>query len=482
MNKLKNIKYTSAFACGLLLLSCSAPRHTMKQQQVLPDQFARSMDSTHNIAVISRDQFFKDPLLQALIRDVLEHNPDLNIALQRVHIAGAWFRMSRGALLPSVQASGNTSATKFGKHTMEGVGNYDTNLSPNIEEDQKVGTNPTPDFWLGLSASWELDVWGKLRKLKKAARLRYLASAQGVQLVTAMLTAQTTQLYYELIALDNELRIIRKNVSLQERAVEIVEAQKAGGRATELAVQQFKAQLLNTQSAAYPIRQRITEIENGINTLAGRYEGKIPRSESLLLQQHFYEGIGTGIPAQLLQSRPDVLQAKSELEASNADVAAARAAFFPTINLSAYSAFNAFKGNLLFASGSLGYQLLGGITAPVFQKHQLRSQFRVAGATQEQAFFNYQKAALNAYREVADHLSAIDNTQQMYLLKEKEVAALELGILISNDLYLTGYASYLEIVAAQKSKLEAELQLINTQRSKIQALVALYQALGGGWK
>jgi NodT family efflux transporter outer membrane factor (OMF) lipoprotein len=481
MNYIQKLS-TAGMSLGcLLLFACSVPKRTAApQEHGIPQAFAKSADSSRSIAAMSRDTFFKDPLLQSLIRDVLAENPDMHIALQRIHTAGAYFKMRKGALLPSVQATATASGTKYGKYTMEGVGNYDTNLSQNIEDDQRVGTDPTPNFWLGLNASWEIDIWGKLRNLKKAARMRYLASVQARQLVASMLTAQTALLYYELVALDNEAAIIRNNVDAQEKALEIVTAQKEAGRATELAVQQLKAQMLNTQSVGYAIRQQIVEAENQMNVLLGRYDGTIARSATISLHDHFYGPVSAGVPAQLLQYRPDVLQAQSELAATHADLMAARAAFFPSLNLSAYTAFNAFKSNLLFAAGSLGSQVAGGLTAPIFQQHQLKAQFRIANAAQEEAFYNFRKTVLDAYKEVLNNLSALDNTRQMYQLKKQEVTALEQGVSISQDLYLTGYATYLEIVSAQKSKLEAQLQLVAMQRNEVNAMIALYKSLGGG--
>lgn len=481
MNRNNNLSKIILLLSGSLMVSCSVPKKVSTHKPLeLPKLF--SIDTSSSIAVYTQNEFFKDTLLKATIQDVLQHNPDMNIALQRINIAAASFKMSKGAMLPSLQFNSNASGTKYGKHTMEGVGNYDTNLSQNIEEDQKINTDFTPYFLTGFSSSWEIDLWGKLKNLKKAARLRFLASQEAASWIKSTLVTQTASLYYRLVALDKEAEIISKNIRLQERAFEIVEAQKAGGRATELAVQQFKAQLLNTKSAEFDIKQRILETENEINMLAGRYNGKIERSNNIQIDNHFNDFSGTGVPATMLTNRPDIRQAYKELEAAKADALAARAAFFPTLNISAYTAFNSFKGNLLFAGTSLGYQLFSGLTAPIFQKHQIKSQFKIANANQEQAFLTYEKAALNAYREVQNNLNSTQNTKNMLFLKEKEVAALASGVSISTDLYVSGYASYLEIVAAQKSKLEAELQLVTLQQKQLYSYIGLYQALGGGWQ
>jgi outer membrane protein TolC len=279
-----------------------------------------------------------------------------------------------------------------------------------------------------------------------------------------------------------EAAIVKKNIELQEQALEIVEAQKAGGRATELAVQQFKGQLYNTKSIQFSIKQKVAAIENSLNALAGRYNGQILRAQRLNASELYQQNINAGVPQQILDNRPDIQEAFYELNATRADVGAARAAFLPSLNLSGYSAYNAFNSNFLFAASSLGYQLLGGIAAPVFQKRQLKTQFGIANARQEQAFYHYQKTVLNAYRDVVTNISAIENTEQSYQLKLKEANELAQAVQTSTDLYVTGYAGYLEIITAQKSKLEADLELIILEKNKMVQMVELYQSLGGGWQ
>ncbi len=481
--KYKQLLLHTSWISVIFLASCAIPgRKRLPDPKPLPARFATNQDSLQNIALLRPDSFFRDAHLRHAIKDVLQHNSDMQIALQRIRTAGAYLKMSKGALLPSLSMNAHASGTKFGKYTMEGVGNFDTNLSPNIEEDQKVGTNPTPDFWLGLSTSWELDIWGRLGKLKKAAQHRFLASAEAAAMVKSMLVTQTALFYYELLTLDRELEILQENIGLQERALEIVTAQKEGGRATELAVQQFNAQLLSSRGQLLGIRQRITETENNLNALSGKYEGDIARSGFRTIDQNFDALHAAGIPAAILRNRPDIRQAEAEMLAADADLGAARAAFFPSLNLSAYTAFSAFKGDLLFSAGSLGFQLLGGLTAPLFQKHQIRSQYRIAEAGQQEQFYNYERTVLNAYKEVLNYISNIRNLGQRSDLKEEEVTAWSNGVSISEDLYITGYASYIEIVAAQKSKLEAELQLIDLKRAELYTAINLYKSLGGGWR
>lgn len=481
MNYRCNLSTLLAVSSSLLLAaSCRVPAlHPQHPAEQLPQHYASLTDSLLSVPQ-SATSFFSDPHLQALLQDVLRKNPEIKIAEEELLVAGAFFKIRKGSLLPSLRVDANAGATRYADYTMEGVGNYDTNLSSNIDDDQKVGTNPTPDFWVGLNSSWELDIWGKLRNLKKAARMRYLASQQGLAFTKTMLTAQTALLYYELVGLDKELKVVNDNVRLQEKALEIVEAQQSVGRATSLAVQQFKAQLLSSRAAAYRIQQRIRIAENNLNALTGRYGQPVQRSDSFLMSR---QGIGgTGNPSVLLQNRPDLREAEFELAATKADAAAARAAFFPSLNIGAYTAFRAFRSSLLFRPGSLGYQLAGGLAAPIFEKNQIRGQFNISNARQEQAYFRYRQKIWNAYREVSNQLYVLESMQEVIQLKEQEVAALEQGVSISNDLYLTGYATYLEIVSAQKNKIIAQLELIQSEKDRAFALVELYKSAGGAWQ
>lgn len=445
----------------------------------MPDSFLQEKDS-NSIADINWRRFFNDPQLIALIDTALLNNPDLYIAMQRIEIAKARVAMSKGALLPALNAVAAGGIEKYGDYTLNGVGNFDTNLSPNIDKKQKIPTDPTPDLFLGFRSTWEIDVWGKLKNQKKAAIARLLATEKGRQSLVTALVAETANLYYSLLALDNALKTVKKNILLQEAALDIVKVQKEGGRATELAVQQFSAQLLNTKAIEYGIRQQIVFTENQLNMLAGRYPRHIARDTSII-QLQIPKMLQTGLPSAVITRRPDIQQAELELLAAKADLGAARAAFLPSFTLNPYLALNAFKPSLLFNAGSAAYGLLGSITAPVFNQNQIKAGYAIAASQQKEAFYNYQKALLNGFGEVITTLSSIDNHRQSYLLKEQEVAELTRAVSTAKDLYLTGYASYLEVITAQKGVLEAELELASNKKELFQSVINLYRSLGGGW-
>lgn len=424
---------------------------------------------------------FDDSVLVSLIDTALVRNPDLLIAAQRIEMAKSVIMAKHGLMLPSVNAELGGGGRKFGDYTMDGVGNYDTNFSSNLDEDRKLPSPFLPDYFLGLRSSWEVDIWGKMKLQKKAAFQKFLASEKGRQLVQTDLIASIATFYYQLLALDYELGIIERNIEIQEKATEIIRIQKEGGRATELAVRQFTAQLLNTQALKVNVTQQIVEIENQINVLLGRFPQPVPRGQSIFMQ-NLPGNFKSGTPLQLLSRRPDIQQAQLLLEAGGAEFQAARLAFLPALNLSAHVGFNAFAGSLWFAPGSIAYSALGGLTAPLLNRKGLKADRAYKYAEQYKAFHNYNKTVINAYQEVTTHMQALENLATMAEFKRREVSALQQAVSISNDLFLGGAASYLEIFTAQKSVLEAEIQLTETQQKQFKASIQLYRALGGGWE
>ncbi|WBO86768.1 TolC family protein [Hymenobacter yonginensis] len=424
-----------------------------------------------SIAAQPWQQFFADPNLIGLLDTALRANPDLLIAVQRVEVARASVQAARGALLPAVEAGATGGFDRFADYAAQGQ------TSTN---DGRQLPNGVPNFFLGLRSSWELDVWGKLRSRRRAAVARMLATEQGRRLVQTALVAQVARLYYELLTLDSQLDVLGKNERLQNRALEIVKLQKLGGRATELAVQQFTAQLLRTRSGEVEVQQRILATENQLNRLLGRYPQPITRGLPIQ-QQPLPADLSAGLPAELLLRRPDVQQAELALLVTKADVAAARAAFLPSFTLSPYVGLNAYKASLLLSTpGSLAYGLLAGVSAPLFNRNVLRAEYTQSAARQRIAYFEYQRSIQTGFEEVTSSLRGLQNYQRVYALQQQEVAALTKAVDISNDLYTASYATYLEVITAQRSALEAELNLTTTRREQFLQLIDLYRALGGG--
>jgi len=472
----KNIAF-SFLIFSLAYSGCKAPETILKtDRKQMPQSFADTKDSI-NSADIKWKDFFADKNLITFIDTALKNNFDVLMTLQKIEIARNDLRLTKGAMLPTVNSNFAYLQRKFGYYTMDDAGNRTTEITPG----QIIPTN-LPDYFIGLQTNWEIDIWGKLRKKKKAAFSRYLSSVEGTNLVLTNLVSEIATAYYELIALDNELDIIRETIKLQQDALEIVKVQKDAGTTNELAVKQFEAEVLNSQGLEFETLQQITENENKMNFLLGRFPQPIVREKANFTSQIPIQ-IKSGVPSQLLKNRPDIKQAEFELLATKFDVKAAKAAFYPSFNITGSLGFQAFNTAFLFTSPqSLAYNLLGSLATPLINRSAIKAQFNNAKVNQLEAMYNYQKTILNGYVEVSNELSSIKNLEQIQDLKTKQVEALTQSIDISNDLFKSGRATYFEVLMIQSRSLQTKLELINTKKRQYNATINIYKALGGGWR
>lgn len=471
----------------VMLAACKvAAPPPLPAEKTLPTEFlpktdasAPLVDST-SAGSFNWSVFYTDTLLLALIDTVLKNNPDQFVALQRVEIMNQLVRQRRAAFFPSVQGVLSGGLDRYGEYTMNGVGNWDMNLSPNLSKEQLV-PNPVPDLFLGVRSQWEIDIWGKLKSQKKAAIARLMAAESGRKYLTTQLVAQIATLYYELAAGDIELDIIQNNVRLQKMALDVVKVQKEGGRATQLAVQQFEAQLYRTQALEWAVKQKIIAIENQVSVLANQYDTPVKR-QKFSIQDVSPSPLPVGFPSDVLYARPDVQEAEFQLEATKADVKAIRASFMPALTLQPMIGLHSYNASKWISPESLTWGILGGITAPLLNRRQLKTDYFISGAEQRIAFANYQQSLVAAYNEVSTQMNSWTNLSQQFFLKEKEFNVLSTAVGTARDLYVSGYANYLEVITAQKGLLEAELELVNTRLRMMEAKVNLYRALGGGWQ
>lgn len=463
----------------LIWSACKIPQPLQPDMiKPLPTQFADSKadskNDTLNTAALSWKTFFTDSNLTALISEALRNNADILAISQKIAMANADVKSAEGAMRPVASAIFAPAVRRFGLYTMDGAGNASTD----ILEGKRVPTH-LPDFLVGAQMSWEADIWHKLKNRKQAAILRYLASVEGCNVIITNLIAEIAFLYYDLLALDNQIRLLQEAITLQENALAIVRIQKEAGKANELAIKQFEAQVFNIKNLEIQTLQNIIEIENKINFLLGRFPQPINRSNTNFLE-YLPPSVVVGIPAQLLRNRPDIKNAELHLLATQADVAAARAAFYPTVNITGSLGTQAFNPTLLISPKSLAYNLLGGLVAPIFNKSALEAAYLNATATQREAFFMYQKSILNGVLEVNNEMAKINNLRQQLTFKNQEVNVLRQAVDISNELFKVGRANYLELLTAQQHTLAARLDLLTIKQQQVNAIVNLYKALGGG--
>ncbi len=476
-------KYIKILLLGLSALSlynCKGPTLLEKPKgDLMPDSFTKQqekVDST-NAAQLNWQEYFNDPVLISLIDTALKNNQELNISLQEIAIGKNEILARRGEYLPFVGLNAGAGLDKPGRYTSKGANDANTEIAPGIATPDPLG-----DFYFGAFASWEIDIWSKLHNAKDAAAKRYLASIEAQRYLVTNLVAEIAKDYYELIVLDRQLEIVDQNIALQSAAYRTVKLQKASSKVTELAVKRFEAQLLNTKSLQFSIKQSITETSNHLNFLLGRYPQEIPRNATsldLILPDTIY----AGLPAQLLANRPDIRAAENKVAAAKLDLKVAKANFYPSLDLSAGLGYQAFKPSFLLTSPqSLLYNFAGDLGAPLINRRAIKSAYYNANAKQIQALYEYEACLLQAYVEVVNELSRIQNLQSTYQLKSEEVSALMASVKISNNLFQSARADYMEVLLTQGEALETRFELIETKKQQIGAMVNIYRALGGGWR
>lgn len=417
------------------------------------------------------DTFFADPHLKGLIELALKGNQELDIRLQEVLIAQAEVGAAQGEYRPRLEGVVGAGVEKVGEHTSQGVSDESHGVAAHL-----------PDFRFGLRASWEIDAWGRMRDAAKAANHRYLSSIEARNFVMTEVIAEIARAYWDLVALDEQRLLLEQNIELQRSALEMVKAKKAAARGNELEVQRFQAEVLKSQGRIFEVERQRAIVENRINFLIGRFPQPITR-DSKAFQQPVPAVARTGLPAALLDNRPDVRAAGHLLEAAKLDTRAAKARFYPSLSIEAevgYQAFNA--THLVSTPESVAYGLFGNLVAPLLNRAGIEADYQAANARQMQAVLTYEQALLRAFTEVANELATLKNLDRRFERVTQQVAVLEQAIEMSTVLFRSAEADYLEVLLTQREALEAKLELLETKKEQRHALVEVFKALGGGWR
>lgn len=447
------------------------------QKKDIPTTFGKGRSDSTCVVDMKWRQYFSDTTLQQLIDTALCNNIDLRIALQRVEASRSMAKGALGAMLPQLSADVSSGVSRYGLYTSDGAGSADTEIAPG-----KLTPKHLPDYRLGVTSTWEVAAWGKLRNQRKAAVARFLSTAEGANLVLTSLIADVAESYYMLLALDNELDVVRQAIVKNEEALQIAMVQKETGRANELAVLQLKVQLLGSQIMEREKAQQVVETENRLNLLLGRFPEPIPRNKDMLFSGPPLQ-VEAGLPMHLLRNRPDIREAELLVKASQFDLKAARAAFFPSLSISAGYGLNAYSTDYLFKSpASLAYSVLGSVSCPLINRSAIKAEFSMAKANQLEAMYSYQRTILNGYVEVANLLSSIEHLTYVGSLKRQEQQSINQSIETSIDLYKSAKATYLDVLVAQQGALESNLEMVSTYMQQRIATVGIYKALGGGWR
>lgn len=457
---IKNITLCIGLAC--LLFSCNTSNHFQRETVNTEEIFGLAETDSISLADTPWQELFADPYLNQLIEEGLNNNADIQIAIQKVMAAEAYFSQSKASLLPAINAVGNSTYTRNPK-----------SIYPD-------GPRDVNNYQLGAEASWEIDIWGKLRSSKRAAYANLLASDAAKKAVQTRLIANITAAYNNLNALDAKLVITQQTVKNNINLVETMKVLKESGRVTGAAIVQSEAARYAAEVTIPDLEQQIRETGNALSLLLGRVPGNIERKP--LAVQVERSLLKTGVPSQLLDNRPDVMQAEYAVMSAFEITNNARAYFYPALTLTASTGFAATQLDELLDPASFAASVIGGLTAPIFNKKNNVTRLKVAKAQQEEALISFRNTLLTAGQEVNNALGLYETSVSKINLRQQQLTALEKSVDYTKELLNYGSATYTEVLNAQQSLLAAQLNSVNDHLQQLNAVVSLYRALGGGWK
>lgn len=462
---------------ALVLSGCGIPKLRLGEPGApLPTTF-NGNTSEENSACIMPIEFFDDPNLRDLINEGLRGNQELKILQQNIFRANNEVIRRRGMWLPFITFGADSSLNKYSDYTPFGA-----ELNELTTPNGQMFPNPLPNFLVAANVTWQVDIWRQLHRARDAARLRYFGTVDGWNYVVTRLVAEIAESYYKLMALDKQIQTLDSTIALQEQSLKIAMAQKEAARGTELGVQRFEAEVAKNQSEKLIVYQEMIETENRINFLLGRFPQPVPRAAGDFIDLNL-RTLNLGAPAALLQNRPDIRQAERNLEAAGLDIQVARANFYPKLNITGGVGYEAFNTKyLFFTPESLVYGVAAGVVAPLVNKSAIRAEYLNANADQLEALYEYQRTTLNAFTEVINRVTKVQNYSRSIEIKKQQLASLESAVGVAHKLFQNARVEYMDVLFAQRDRNDARIVLIDTKREQLSAIVYAYQALGGGWR
>jgi len=481
MNRIRNIFLVTI---GLLvtLSACRVGKDYQRPELNLPDSYRNgpATADTTSIGDIPWDEFFKDSTLLALIDTAIVYNYDLQRALKNIEIADQINREARAQYLPDINANIATFDRSYRSENFYS-GATAKWYEENGKEPPKNMYNYTPQNSSGLSLSWELDIWGKIRRQNESAAANYLQTQEARKLIQTQLVAEIAQGYYNLLMLDAQLEVARRNLQLTDSTLRIIQLQYDAGKTTSLAIQQTKSQRLSAQSLIPQLEREVAIQENSLHALAGQMPDSIARTGQL--EDFLENSVFAGVPLYMVTNRPDVRASELALRAANAEVGVAQAYRYPSLTISAEAGVNSMlPSNWVSVPGSLFGDLIGSITQPIFNRRKLKTDFEVAKLERDKTELDFQEDVLTAINEITNSLITLEKLREEHDITVERVEVARLGIKQSDLLFKAGRASYLEIINAQQTAIESELELVSLKQQLLLARVDLYRALGGGWQ
>ena len=458
-------RIAAATLIALTLSGCMAGSEYRRPPVETPQSWRFGEKEAKDIVNTAWWQQFNDPVLNELIGIALRENKDLKIAAARLDEFIGKYAVTRAALFPQVVANGGPERER----TTE-LGQFP--LPPGTP-------NPLYQYQLSFSASWEIDLWGKLRYATEAAHAALLSTEEGRRSVILSLVTSVANSYVNLRDLDRQLDIARQTAKIREETYHIFNIRFKAGYVSELELSQAKSDLEQVLATIPPLEKSIAQQENALCVLLGRNPGTIPRGKSI--NDLGMPAIPAGLPSDLLSQRPDIRQAEQNLISANAQIGVARARYFPDISLTGMFGWESLKLSSLFSGPARQWDWFVPVTAPIFTGGAIAGQVKEAEAIQKETLFQYQQVIQNAFRDVEDSLVDQHRTREQLQALTRQVEALRTYARVARLRYDNGYTSYIEVLDAERSLFSAELNYTQTQGTLFQSLVNLYKAMGGGW-
>ncbi len=470
ITKIKEILVSSVVVVSAV--SCMPKLALDKVNPELPETFKYTATAdTASVADLEWQQFFKDPILQSLIEKGIKNNYDLQIALKQVASSQERLLQAKYMQYPDISFGVSGQISRPSKNSMNG---QSLNLF--------LGQSHVEDYNAAFNLSWEADIWGKIKNQQEVSRVQYLQTYEASKAIQTQVVAAIAQGYYNLLMLDKQMNVAKSNLELSKNTLDVTEKIWKGGETTSLGVQQAKARTESTELLISQLEQNIAIQENALSILVGENPAKITRTIEMS-DSSLPQNISAGIPAAMVSRRPDVRQQELVLLESNSIVGIAQASMYPALRITANGGVNSFKiDNWFQIPASLFGSVLGGITQPIFQKRQLKTDLNVAKIQREKNVLAFRQSVLNAVGEVSDVLVSNESLKVQEIKAAEQVTTLKDGIKSAELLYKGGMANYLEVITAQANSLQAELNLASIKRERLSSIVDLYRALGGGWK
>ncbi len=453
-----------------ILGGCKVSKDVQLPRTAIPEYF-RNAETTDSLSISNQTtaDFFPERELKNLIDTALIKNYDLQIAIKNLGSTGQLLRQARLGNLPQLNLQITGSSSNPSDNSLNG-----------LSASEFLKTSHVEDFNTNLELTWEADIWGKIKSRKQEALATYLQTEEARKAVQTQLIASIAQGYYRLLMMDAQMAIAKKNLALSDSTLIIVKLQFNAGQVSLLAVQQAKAQQLVSAQLIPKLQQEIVVQENALSMLTGRVPGTIDRRTSL--DETFVSGrLSVGYPSAMVSKRPDVKSAELSLTIANAKVGVAKAGMYPSINITATGGLNTFKASNWFnIPASLFGVVAGGITQPLLQKRQLKTEYELAKIEREKAVIKFRQSVLTAVTEVSDELVKIEKLKEQYDISKDKVSTLQQAVKNANLLFASGMATYLEVITAQSNSLQSELELTSIKTAQLNAAVELYRTLGGG--